>query len=85
VEQKPLKKFDIYAQGLPPEMLAFMKDVPPRGTPEHAKWVDDQITEARKHIRPFTTDELLKAMERERAGYNGLGELWGCVPTSTQT
>jgi hypothetical protein len=73
----------------PPEMAAEMAklpNAPKRGTPEHQAWVDDLRERAWKGgLRRFTTDELLVAMERERAGYDGLGELWGCTPTQTQT
>jgi hypothetical protein len=73
----------------PPEMAAEMAKLPKapkRGTPEHLAWVEGLRERAWKDgLRPFTTDELLVAMERERAGYDGLAELWGCIPTPTQT
>jgi hypothetical protein len=34
--------------------------------------------------RPYSTDEILKAMELERAGYDGMGKLWRNEPISTQ-
>lgn len=30
----------------------------------------------RDGIKPYTVDEMLKALEEERAGYDGLGRLW---------
>jgi hypothetical protein len=70
----------------PPEVEAEIARAPKRGTPERAAWVDNLREQAWKEgLRRFTTDELLVAMERERAGYDGLGELWGCTPTQTQT
>jgi hypothetical protein len=69
-----------------PEVEAELANVPERGTPEYDAWVDGlREEEFRNGLRRFTTDELLVAMERERAGYDGLGELWGCVPMQTQT
>jgi hypothetical protein len=71
---------------LPPEVEAEIARAPKRGTPEHDAWVDKLREQAwSKGLRRFTTDELLVAMERERAGYDGLSELWGCIPTQTQT
>jgi hypothetical protein len=70
----------------PPEVEAELARVPERGTPEYDAWVDGLREQAWKDgLRRFTTDELLVAMERERAGYDGLGELWGCTPIQTQT
>jgi hypothetical protein len=69
-----------------PEEEAEFAKVPERGTPEHIAWVEGlRQEEFRNGLRRFTTDELLVAMERERAGYDGLGELWGCTPIQTQT
>jgi hypothetical protein len=68
-----------------PEVEAELAQVPDVGTPEYDAWVDGlREAEYRNGLRRFTTDELLVAMERERAGYDGLGELWGCTPTQTQ-
>jgi hypothetical protein len=54
-------------------------------TPEWGEWLEEQKEAAwREGLRKFTTDEMLVALERERAGYDGLGELWGCTPISTQ-
>jgi hypothetical protein len=71
---------------LPPEVEAEIALAPELGTPEYDAWVDKLREQAfSKGLRRFTTDELLVAMERERAGYDGLGELWGCIPpTQTQ-
>jgi hypothetical protein len=73
----------------PPEMAAEMAKLPkaPKwGTPEHQAWVEDLRKRAWKGgLRRFSGDEVLIAMERERAGYDGLGELWGCVPAPTLT
>jgi hypothetical protein len=71
---------------LPPDVVEALKNVPERGTPEHDAWAEGLRQSAfRNGLRSFTLDESLRAMERERAGYDGLGELWGCVPTQTQT
>jgi hypothetical protein len=68
-----------------PEVLEEMKNVPERGTPEYGEWLEEmRQAEFRNGLRAFTLDESLIALERERAGYNGLGELWGCVPTQTR-
>jgi hypothetical protein len=54
---------------LPPEVEAEIARAPKRGTPERAAWVDNLREQAWKEgLRRFTTDELLVAMERERAG-----------------
>jgi hypothetical protein len=69
---------------LPPEVEAEIARAPKRGTPERAAWVDKLREQAWKEgLRRFSGDEVLIAMERERAGYDGLGELWGCTPTPT--
>jgi hypothetical protein len=70
-----------------PEEEAEFANTPEWGTPEHVAWVDAlREEEFRNGLRRFGGDEVLVAMERERAGYDGLGELWGCVPpTQTQT
>jgi hypothetical protein len=71
---------------LPPEVEAEVARAPKRGTPEYDAWVDKLREQAwSKGLRRFSGDEVLIAMERERAGYDGLGELWGCTPTQTQT
>jgi hypothetical protein len=70
---------------LPPEVEAELALAPEVGAPGWDEWVDDLRERAWKGgLRRFTIDELLVAMERERAGYDGLGELWGCTPTQTQ-
>jgi hypothetical protein len=71
----------------PPEIEAEIVNAPAIGTPGRQAWVDKLRERAWKEdgLRPFTTDELLVAMERERAGYDGLRELWGCVPSPTRT
>jgi hypothetical protein len=60
---------------------------PDLGTPEYLVWVNELRERAWKEdgLRRFGGDEVLIAMERERAGYDGLGELWGCVPAPTLT
>jgi hypothetical protein len=70
---------------MPPEVEEIRKTIPKWGTPECKKWIDNAREKAWKNGMPkFNGDDVLKAMERERAGYNGLGELWGSVPMSTQ-
>jgi hypothetical protein len=70
---------------LPKEVLDILKTAPEYGTPAFSTWLDERFqAEKRNGLRAFTLDESLKAMERERAGYDGLGELWGCTHTSTQ-
>jgi hypothetical protein len=39
-------------------------------------WAELQNRLAAKGAKPHTDDEILKAMELERAGYDGLGMLW---------
>jgi hypothetical protein len=71
---------------LPPEVEAEIALAPNRGTPEYDAWVDKLREQAfSKGLPAYTCDDVLRAMERERAGYDGLGELWGCTPTQTQT
>jgi hypothetical protein len=71
---------------LPPEVEAEVARAPKRGTPEHWAWVDKLREQAfSKGLPAYTCEDVLRAMERERAGYDGLGELWGCTPTPTQT
>jgi len=31
---------------------------------------------AKEGVKPHTSDEILKALELERSGYDGLGRLW---------
>jgi hypothetical protein len=71
---------------LPPEVVAGLKQAPAdRTSPEYRAWLQSAYeAEKRNGLRSFTLDESLWAMERERAGYNGVGELWGTVPTRTQ-
>jgi hypothetical protein len=38
----------------------------------------------RQGMRPSTEDDLLRALELERAGYDGLGQLWA-RPEATST
>jgi hypothetical protein len=67
------------------EEEAELAAVPDRGRPEYDAWVEGLREQAWKEgLRRFSGDEVLVAMERERAGYDGLGELWGCVPIQTQ-
>jgi hypothetical protein len=68
------------------QVEAEIARAPKRGTPEYDAWVNKLREQAWKEgSRRFSGDEVLIAMERERAGYDGLGELWGCTPTQTQT
>jgi hypothetical protein len=70
---------------LPLEVEEELAHAPKIGTPEREGWLDSLRERAwSRGLRKFTTDELLLALERERAGYDGLGELWGCTPTQTQ-
>jgi hypothetical protein len=39
---------------------------------------------AREGMKPCTIDDVLKAIELERAGYDGLGQLWA-RPEATST
>jgi hypothetical protein len=69
----------------PAEVLEWLKTAPKWGTPECKKALDEAREEEwRKGLRAFTTEEMLAALDRERAGYDGLGELWGCTPIRTQ-
>jgi hypothetical protein len=63
---------------LPPEVEAEIARAPKRGTPERAAWLDNLREQAFREglRRDITTDEVLYALERDRAGYDGLGELW---------
>ncbi|MDR3172258.1 MAG: hypothetical protein LBU17_11670 [Treponema sp.] len=69
----------------PPEVEAELARAPEVGAPGWDEWVDELRERAfSRGLRHFSGDEVLIAMERERAGYDGLGELWGCTPTQTQ-
>jgi hypothetical protein len=63
---------------LPPEVEAESARAPEWGTPEHDAWLDNLREQAYSKglRRDITTDEVLYALERDRAGYDGLGELW---------
>jgi hypothetical protein len=64
----------------PPEVEAELARVQllERGSPEYNAWVDGLREEAFNEglRRDITVDEVLYALERDRAGYDGLGELW---------
>jgi hypothetical protein len=71
---------------LPPEVEAELALAPEVGAPGWDEWVDKLREQAfSKGLPAYTCEDVLRAMERERAGYDGLGELWGCTPTQTQT
>jgi hypothetical protein len=60
-----------------------LAEAPALGTAAWLDWVLELREQAWQEGMPhFTIDEGLRALERERAGYDGLGELWGCTPTS---
>jgi hypothetical protein len=63
---------------LPPEVEAEIARAPSHGTPEYDVWVDKlREAEYRNGLRrDISVDEVLYALERDRAGYDGLGELW---------
>jgi hypothetical protein len=82
MENTTLKKFDIHGRGLPQEIIDAVEKAPPFGTSEYQAWADALFEQERKTLPSWTLDESLRAMERERAGYNGLGELWGCTPVT---
>jgi hypothetical protein len=64
----------------PPEVEAELARVQllELGTPEYDAWVDGLREQAfsKGLRRDISTDEVLYALERDRAGYDGLGELW---------
>jgi hypothetical protein len=63
---------------LTPEVEAEIARAPKHGTPEYDVWVDKLREQAfsKGLRRDISTDEVLYALERDRAGYDGLGELW---------
>jgi hypothetical protein len=63
---------------LPPEVEAELALAPEVGAPGWDEWVDKLREQAfsKGLRRDISTDEVLYALERDRAGYDGLGELW---------
>jgi hypothetical protein len=63
---------------LPPEVEAEIARAPEVGAPGWNAWVNALRERAfsKGLRRDISTDEVLYALERDRAGYDGLGELW---------